>query len=144
MAQIEKFTAKQNRYKMTGKAKGNTQPAQPRNTLQHSTTLLTHNLCPRFYCKLYIQPNRDISNISILGVPKVGSHFFMISQSKKSINPKNNNCESCPLSGHFSFFKIPAFCRESSPLHKTCPPDKPDTPKANIFEVYNFWCPDIT
>jgi hypothetical protein len=50
MAQMgKKFIAKQNQYKMKGKAEGNT---QPRNTLQHSTTLLTHNLCPRFYCKL--------------------------------------------------------------------------------------------
>ncbi len=53
MAQMEKFIAKQNQYKMKGKGEGNTQPAQPRNTLQHSTTLLTHNLCPRFSCKLY-------------------------------------------------------------------------------------------
>ncbi len=53
MAQMEKFIAKQNQYKMKGKAEGNTQPAQPRNTLQHSTTRLTHNLCPRFYCNLY-------------------------------------------------------------------------------------------
>jgi hypothetical protein len=50
---MEKFIAKQNQYKMKGKGEGNTQPAQPRNTLQHSTTLLTHNLCPRFSCKLY-------------------------------------------------------------------------------------------
>jgi hypothetical protein len=86
---MEKIIAKQSEHKMKGKAKGNTQPAQPRNTLQHSTTLLTHNLCPRFYGNLYTQPKGDVSNISILGVLKVGSHFFMISQSKKSINPKN-------------------------------------------------------
>jgi hypothetical protein len=33
MAQMEKFIAKQNQYEMKGKAEGNTQPAQPRNTL---------------------------------------------------------------------------------------------------------------
>jgi hypothetical protein len=38
MAQMENFIAEQNQYKMKGKAEGNTQPAQPRNTLQHSTT----------------------------------------------------------------------------------------------------------
>ncbi len=53
MAQMEKFIAKQNQYKMKGKAEGNTQPAQPRNLVQYSTALLTDNLCPRFYCNLY-------------------------------------------------------------------------------------------
>jgi hypothetical protein len=47
MAQMKNFIAKQNQYKVKEKAKGNTQPAQPRDTLQHSTTLLTHNLCPK-------------------------------------------------------------------------------------------------
>jgi hypothetical protein len=41
---MEKFIAKESQYKMKGKAKGNTQLAQPKNTLQHSTTLLTHYL----------------------------------------------------------------------------------------------------
>ncbi len=50
MAQMKKkFIAKQNQYKMKGKDEGNT---EPRNTLQNSTTLLTHNLCPGFYCNL--------------------------------------------------------------------------------------------
>jgi hypothetical protein len=31
IAQIDKFTAKQNQYEMTGKAKGDPHPAQPRN-----------------------------------------------------------------------------------------------------------------
>jgi hypothetical protein len=53
IAQMKKFIAKQSQYKIKGKAKGNSQPAQPRNTLQHSTTLLTHNFCPRFYGNLY-------------------------------------------------------------------------------------------
>jgi hypothetical protein len=48
-----KIHCQQNQYKMKGKAEGNTQPAQPRNTVEYTTKLLTDNLCPRFYCNLF-------------------------------------------------------------------------------------------